>query len=416
MRKCALFFSLLCLLTLSASRLEAVVDLEKKHDYLPRFHNIIFLFDVSDSMIGGYPKNYDLQKLFVASRALALFNSVAPQSPPWQYDTNAALITYGDCPSPRILIPLGPWSPAKFEPVYGHLRDYRTGPFRTAGLPEALQLAGSMAIAASGRTAVVIFSDGGDQGECPQRMAEALKKELCDRIEVYSIFFGEMEVGWRNLYEVCKLTNGYARHWEEVRSKPQMKDFVWEVMVREIMFPYPEIFFQEKSWELLPSEALKLESVANFMMAIPEYNLQIDGHTTFFGRPEANKELAAKRATVVRDALVSMFHIHPTRIQLRSWGEDLPRYDNQNPQHAAKNDEANLFLTLPLRNFPYNEKHLHTFGVSAVGDIDNNIERQGDEEWASPANPVPWPSTLAPGGPRDPRRRHAPNTPMPPRR
>ncbi len=44
-----------------------------------------------------------------------------------------------------------------------------------------------------------------------------------------------------------------------------MKDFAWDITGREIMFPYPEIFFPEKTAELIPSEALKLESVANFL-------------------------------------------------------------------------------------------------------------------------------------------------------
>ncbi len=33
---------------------------EKDHDFIPRFHNLIFLFDVSDSMMAGYPRTYRL--------------------------------------------------------------------------------------------------------------------------------------------------------------------------------------------------------------------------------------------------------------------------------------------------------------------------------------------------------------------
>ncbi|MBI5569868.1 MAG: OmpA family protein [Desulfomonile tiedjei] len=363
---------------------------EKQHDFLPKVHNVIFLFDVSDSMTAGYPKNFDYQKLFVAGRAFKLFNLMMPSVPRWQYDVNTALITFGDALCPQIVVPLSPWMRAKYEPYYCGLRKDTFFPFRTAALQDALQVAGSLISSACGRTAVVIFSDGGDCGDSAQRTAVALKNTYGSKVTVYAVSFGTSEVGWRNLYEVCKLTGGYCRPWEEVRDLKDMKRFAWDITVREIMFPYPEIFFKEKSAELIPSEAMKLESVANFLHAIPQYMLQIDGHTTFFGKPEDNEKLGMERARNVKETLVKMFNVVPDRIRVRSWGGELPRYDNQNPDMRVRNDEANLYLMLPLRNFPYNEKKLHTFGVSAVGNIYNTQERDSDEEWA-------WPDKSAPG-------------------
>jgi outer membrane protein OmpA-like peptidoglycan-associated protein len=386
---------------------------EKDHDFLPRFHNVIFLFDVSDSMTAGYPQNFDHSRLFVAARAFALFNWVMPHVPRWQYNINSALITYGDCDVPKIRSLLSPWSRGKFGQYYNCMRIEGFGPKRTAALQDALQVAGSLMSTAAGRTAIVIFSDGGNQGECPQKTAAALKDAYGDKVEIFAVYFGTYEVSWRNLYEVCKLTGGYARTWEEVRTKAQMKDFAWDITVREIMFPYPEIFFQVNSADLLPSEALKLESVANFLHAVPQYVLQIDGHTTFLknipelyqsrqrsrddigravsaidGNTRANYRLAMTRAQNVRNALISIYKIHPARIQIRSWGEELPRYDNQNPEMRPRNDQANVYLMLPLRNFPYDEKYLHTFGVNAVGNIFNTQEREKDTEWAWPAKPA----------------------------
>ena len=382
---------------------------EKGHDFIPRFHNVIFLFDVSDSMMAGYPINYDFSRMFVATRAFMMFNAVMPHVPQWQYDLNTALITFGDCATPRLLGPLGPWTRVKYASNYACLRQEGTGPRRTAAFQDALQLAGSLISTAAGRTAVVVLTDGGSMGECPQKTAIALKDAYGKKVQVYGIFFGgDREVGWRNLYEVCKLTGGYCRQWEEVRSKAQMQEFAWDVLVREIMFPYPEIFFKMKSADLLPSEALKLESVANFLHAIPQYVLQLDGHTSFFGDTRGNYQLGMARARNVKDALVKIYKVDPTRIVVRSWGEELPRYDNQNPDTAVRNAQANLYLMLPLRNYPYDEKHLHTFGVGAVGDIYNTQERYNpqqrgnifgtdhDAEWAWPAKPAPGSPIPAP--------------------
>lgn len=365
------------------------IPAEKDHDFIPRFHNVIFIFDVSDSMTAGFPKNFDHSRLFVATRALQMFNGVMPHVPRWQYDVNTALITYGDSKLPRLVSPLGPWDRMKYAPFYPCLRLETFSPWKTAGLPEALQLAGSLICQAAGRTAIVVFTDGGRMGECPQKTAAALKDAYGDKVQVYGVYVGSTEVGWRNLYEVCKLTGGYSRHWEEVREMRLMKDFAWDITVREIMFPYPEIYFKPKSAELIPSEALKLESVANFLKAIPQYVLQIDGHTNFMGSTQDNHKLGLERAKAVKDALVKMYSINPARVLMRSWGEELPRYDNQNPDLALRNDEANLYLMLPLRNFPYDEKRLHTFGNAAVGDIYNTQERNADTEWAWPAKPAP---------------------------
>jgi outer membrane protein OmpA-like peptidoglycan-associated protein len=375
---------------------------EKDHDFIPRFHNLIFLFDVSDSMQAGYPRAYDFSRMFVATRAFMMFNAVMPHVPHWQYDLNTALVTFGDCKTPRLLGPLGPWTRVKYAANYACLRQEKTAPWRTAAFQDALQLAGSLIGSAAGRTAVVVFTDGGSMGECPQKTAIALKDAYGKKVQVYGIFFGgDREVGWRNLYEVCKLTGGYCRQWEEVRTKAQMQEFAWDVLVREIMFPYPEIFFKMDSPELVPSEALKLESVANFLHAIPQYVLQIDGHTTFFGDTRSNYQLGMQRARNVKDALVRIYRVDPARIMVRSWGEELPRYDNQNPDTVVRNAEANLYLMLPLRNYPYDEKKLHTFGVNAVGDIYNTQERYNpqqrgntfgrdpDAEWAWPAKPPP---------------------------
>jgi hypothetical protein len=90
----------------------------------------------------------------------------------------------------------------------------------------------------------------------------------------------------------------------------------------------------------------------------------------------------------VKKALVSMYKIHPERILVHSFGEELPRYDNQHPDLRYKNNQTNLYLKLPLRNYPYDEKRLHTFGISAVGDLYNTQERDSDTEWAWPDKPV----------------------------
>ncbi|MCA1959825.1 MAG: OmpA family protein [Desulfomonile sp.] len=387
---------LAALLVLTAPHSFAEIRKHKDHDFIPKIQNLIFIVDVSDSMMAGYPRNYDATRLYVAQRAFHLFNAVLPDVPLWQYDLNTALITFGDARVPRLLVPLSPWNRLKFDPFYNNLRTEQSGPWRTAGFQEALQLAGQLICKTTGRTAIVVFTDGGSMGECPQKTAAALKDRYGDKVRIYGVMmdsgmggYSLSEAGWRNLYEVCKLTGGYCRYRDEVAPCEKMQEFAWDISVREIMFPYPEIFFKHKSADLLPSEAIKLESVANFLHAIPQYQLQIDGHSDFFGTTAETYKLGMDRAKSVRHALITMYKVHPARIRIRSFGEELPRYDNQNPEYRYRNREAVLYPVLPLRCVPYNEKNLNTFNVMAVGDVFNTQERNGDREWAWPDAPPP---------------------------
>jgi hypothetical protein len=95
--------------------------------------------------------------------------------------------------------------------------------------------------------------------------------------------------------------------------------------------------------------------------------------------------MAYARAKNVKLALVKMFKVDPARIKIRSFGEELPLYDNHNTEQRLKNRQARLYLTLPLRDVPFHEKHLSTYGHKAVGDLHITQERNSDEEWAWPA-------------------------------
>jgi len=362
----------------------STTNVAKEHDFLPRVNNLIFVFDTSVSMRSQYYRDPYFSRLAMAAKALKLFNLVMPPVPRWQYDVNTALLTFGDCPKPTILSPVSSWTSERYFPYLGILVSERPVTRQTATLEDALLLSGQLMGTAQGRTAIVIFGDGGTGTQCPQQAALALKQHYGNNPAIFGIFFGDSEIGWRNLYEVCKLTGGYARTWEEVDDKNKMKRFAWDIFVREVMFPYTEIFFQEHSSDLIPSEGLKLENVAAFLHSIPQYVLQIDGHTTVSGRHADNYRLGMERARSVKNCLVKLYKIPPTRILIRSWGEEFPRYDNGNPDLRLRNSETDLYLVLPLKNFPYDEKHLHTFETRAIGEIYNNVERNSEAEWAQP--------------------------------
>ena len=135
---------LTCLLSIFPMPSHSAIGEEKNHDFIPRVHNLIFIFDVSDSMFAGHPENFDSPRLFIATRGFMLFNAVMPHVPRWQYDLNTALITFGDNKMPCLRSPLAPWNRAKYKPFYDTMRTEKFAPYRTATLQDALQLAGEL--------------------------------------------------------------------------------------------------------------------------------------------------------------------------------------------------------------------------------------------------------------------------------
>lgn len=374
--------AILCV-TLSAPDISQAL-MPKKHDFISQYQNVFFVIDTSKSMNAQFCQGSP-SKLIVATQALEMFNAVMPPVPLWQYSVNAALVSIGHPQGPFLLVPPQPWNPKLLEPYYkivGHAGVHFP---RISPLEDALGFCAEMARSLPGKTAIVLFTDGGTADQIPQRTAVGIKAQLGDRLAVFGMFFGDTEVGWRNLLEVCKLTGGYARTWRETANKNSLKEFAWDILVREACFPYTEIFFQANSAQLLSSEAMKLEDVAKFLHLIPQYVLIIDGYSIPDSGLLETRQLARQRAAVVKEALVRTYRIRSNRIKIRTIGSEYSPYALENPETRFRNALAKLHLRLPLRSTPYNEKQLYTFTQAASGDILNARERLSDTEWAWPA-------------------------------
>ncbi|MGC8908160.1 MAG: OmpA family protein [Desulfomonilaceae bacterium] len=369
-------------------RMDAHAYLAKKHDFLPRHSKVLFVVDVS-AMMNQECADTGRSRLSVALGALKQFVTVVPSPPLWQYPFMTSLVAAGDPKGPSLMVPLQIGTLGVFDPYYELLMAKRPFHPRVSSLGEALELCANMAVESPGRTAVVVFTDGETCDRVAQLTAQALKHELGDDFSVFGVFVGDAECGWKNLTKLCGATGGYVRSWRDVLSKEAMRDFVWDILVQEIAFHYIEVFFRENSADLLPSEAGKLADAAAFLQLIPPYELVIDGYSIPAVEARQGRRLALKRAEVIKSALARAYGVNAQRIKVRSMGSAYPRYKYDDPAANLQNAEAVVYLRLPLRNVPYDEKHLHTFGQPVTGRVFNDRERQSDEEWAWPAS---WPS------------------------
>jgi outer membrane protein OmpA-like peptidoglycan-associated protein len=94
----------------------------------------------------------------------------------------------------------------------------------------------------------------------------------------------------------------------------------------------------------LPANAMpKIDELATTLKNNPGRNVVVEGHTDNVGSPDYNQALAMKRAEAVRDALLSR-GIDPSRIAVRSYGEDNPLASNDTSIGRQENRRAQVIV------------------------------------------------------------------------
>lgn len=112
----------------------------------------------------------------------------------------------------------------------------------------------------------------------------------------------------------------------------------------------------EKRWEGLvvyfaydrssigTSERAKLEHLADYLKAYPEYYVVVEGHCDERGSSEYNRNLGERRALAIKEYMVAL-GINENRIQTTSYGEEKPAVmDATTERDHAKNRRAEFVI------------------------------------------------------------------------
>jgi outer membrane protein OmpA-like peptidoglycan-associated protein len=103
------------------------------------------------------------------------------------------------------------------------------------------------------------------------------------------------------------------------------------------------VLFRSAESTLLSSAKVKLDQVANALLAVRARNLIVEGHTDSQGSASYNQGLSQRRADAVRDYLVQRGY--PTdRIQARGKGKGSPIADNASPEGRANNRRVEIII------------------------------------------------------------------------
>lgn len=107
----------------------------------------------------------------------------------------------------------------------------------------------------------------------------------------------------------------------------------------------PRLFEKKKS-EPSENRLFMLKMAVDLAKSYEEATILIEGHTQSKGKESKNQSLSEERAGKVRDYFV-MQGVQASRIRVLGFGENRPRYSNDDKDERGKNDRVEIVLEIP---------------------------------------------------------------------
>lgn len=127
----------------------------------------------------------------------------------------------------------------------------------------------------------------------------------------------------------------------------QLEDQLSELKARQtergVQLTMSDVMFSPGQANLAPGAMLSLNKLADILKQNPNEKAVIEGHTDNTGSPGFNKELSERRASAVRDALVSR-GVSPDRITARGLGESFPVASNATQAGRQQNRRVEIVI------------------------------------------------------------------------
>lgn len=102
------------------------------------------------------------------------------------------------------------------------------------------------------------------------------------------------------------------------------------------------IYFAYDSAEIRPESEAVLREIAAVLARNADWHLRLEGHTDSIGGDSFNRDLSARRAEAVRQALVERYAIAAERLTTSGYGASVPRDRNSTPEGRARNRRVEL--------------------------------------------------------------------------
>jgi OmpA-OmpF porin, OOP family len=193
---------------------------------------------------------------------------------------------------------------------------------------------------ASGRTAVIVVSDGvqvSSDRTSPQEAAAQLKAAYGDRVCIYTILVGDDPKGQSTMQAVADAGGcGFATTERALATTEGMNDFVRKVFLEKVEAAAPAkpvtfnlyVKFDFDKDVIRPEEEDNIDEIGSFLAMHPEINVTLEGHTCNMGPEMYNMGLSLRRAESVKRYMVKKFNIAPARLTTVGHGFSRPLESN----------------------------------------------------------------------------------------
>jgi OOP family OmpA-OmpF porin len=330
--------------------------------YMPKVDNFVVVFDASSSMTepnesqvnAGHTK-FDVAK--------ALVDHMNQTMPPMaiQGGMNAFGLAANVSKYPTVNV-YGMTGYTRQGLSEGLQKITRPGGTTPIGL--GLADAGDLLKGSSGKSAVILFSDGKENTASTGALtaAQELKAQYGDNLCLYTVLVGNDAKGRKLMSDLAAASGcGFATTGDDISSSAGMADFVEKVFLTKAMAkaapqpapPPPPLPQPKISWILsgvnfdLNKSVVRqdakdtLKNDIQILKENPQLNVQVQGYTCDLGDANYNLELSDRRAKAIKDYLVSQ-GIAANRLSAKGFGEANPRWPNDSEANRAKNRRVEL--------------------------------------------------------------------------
>lgn len=345
-------------------------------EYMKKVDNFIVVLDASQSMIepmNGY------RKIDMATETLKRFNMTIPSD----MSLNGALRTFGHgaCMSKEttlLLYGLEPYSQAGFAEALDNVSCVGGN----SPLADALDAVTEDLNSATGKTAVVIVSDGKDMGQSPLEAARALVEAHSD-VCIYTVLVGNNNAGKNLLENLSRVSGcGYMTEDAGIYGSDDMAQFVRNIFYGERYVPKPvpapvpvvvepspkdsdgdgvldmndrcpntpvgacvdqygcwsvgNVLFDFDKSTIRPDFHSLLNEVIGVFENNPGLKAEIQGHTCNIGTEDYNQKLSERRAKAVYDYMVD-HGVDADQLQTIGFGLTRPIASNATKEGRIRN-------------------------------------------------------------------------------
>lgn len=126
------------------------------------------------------------------------------------------------------------------------------------------------------------------------------------------------------------------------RGETKIENF--SLLKKGMRLIFRNIYFDMGKATIKPQSFAVLDSIAKMLKENPNIIVEIQGHTDDVGSEEYNLELSQRRAEAVKNYLVQVHGIDPTRLIARGYGEYRPIAPNDTPEGRAKNRRVEFVI------------------------------------------------------------------------